>query len=82
MTVKIPDTPYRQLTHIWFKQSTTGDTGVSDLPINGAVHSAPLIGSGPQILPVHDRSVNRIQPGRPRSLDHALIATQVKFSNF
>jgi hypothetical protein len=46
------------------------------------VHSALLIGAGPQVLPLHDRSVDRIQPRRPRSLDNALIATQIKFCDF
>jgi hypothetical protein len=32
MTVKIPDAHDVQLTHIWFKRLTKGDTGVDDLP--------------------------------------------------
>src|ERR1700691_4951954 len=46
------------------------------------IHPTLLIGAGPQVLPLHDSSVDRIQSGRSWSLDHALIATQMKFYDF
>ena len=44
--------------------------------------SSLLIGARPQVFPLHDSSVDRIQPGRSRSLDYALVAAQIKFRNF
>jgi hypothetical protein len=81
MTVKIPGAHYRQLTPIWFKRFTGRRYAVKQRYLE-QVSLCRLIGAGPQVLPLHDRSVDHVQPGRSRSLDHALITTQIKFCNF
>ena len=46
------------------------------------VKSSLLVGAGPQVLPLHDSPVDRIKPGRSRSLNYPLIATQMEFHDF